>query len=134
GAQYTLACYFDRAIRFAGDDGVVRLIYGTYLSRAGNQQDARKQLEMGLTLEPNNANIHYNLGLLYFDLKDYPKARLHAQRAYELGFTLPGLKRKLEDARQWEAPAGGPSSAAGEVPPAAPNAWQWARATPGDVQ
>jgi len=120
GAKYTVACYFDRAIRFAGDDGVVRLIYGTYLSRAGKLQDARQQLELGLTLEPANANIHYNLGLLYFDLKDYPKARLHAQRAYELGFQLPGLKRKLEEARQWEAPGGGPSSASGEVRPAAP--------------
>jgi tetratricopeptide (TPR) repeat protein len=106
GAKYTLVCYFDRAARFAGNDGVVRLIYGTYLSRAGKKQEALQQLELAESLEPNNANIHYNLGLLYVDLKDYSKARLHAQRAYELGFTLPGLKRKLEELGQWRPPAG----------------------------
>jgi len=79
----------------------VRLIYGTYLSRAGKLQDARQQLELGLTLEPANANIHYNLGLVYLDLKDYPKAREHAQRAYDLGFSLTGLRKRLEAAGQW---------------------------------
>jgi len=123
GANYTLACYFDRAIRFAGNDGVVRLIYGTYLSRAGKQKDAMQQLDVALSLDPNNANAHYNLGLLYFEGKDYPKARLHAQRAYELGFTLPGLKRMLEDVKQWEPPAAGSGSkggAAGDSRPAVP--------------
>lgn len=123
GANYTLACYFDRAIRFAGDDGVVRLIYGTYLSRAGKKKDAMQQLEVALSLDPNNANVHYNLGLLYFEGKDFPQARLHAQRAYELGFALPGLKRMLENAGQWEPPAAGSrpqGSAAGDARPAVP--------------
>jgi tetratricopeptide (TPR) repeat protein len=110
GAKYTVPCYFDRAIRFAGNDGVVRLIFGTYLSRVGKRPEALRQLEVAESLDPNNANVHYNLGLLYFDMKDYPKARLNAQRAYELGFTLPGLRRKLEEAGQWEPTAGGRSS------------------------
>lgn len=123
GANYTLACYFDRAIRFAGNDGMVRLIYGTFLSRAGKKKDALQQLELAASLDPNSANTHYNLGLLYFDIKDYPKARLSAQRAYELGFALPGLKRMLEGVGQWESPAGAPGSqgrAAGETRSAAP--------------
>ncbi len=123
GANYTIACYFERAIRFAGNDGVVRLIYGTNLSRAGKKKEALQQLELALSLDPNSANTHYNLGLLYFELKDYPKARLNAERAYELGFTLPGLKRMLEDAGQWRPPAGAPGSsgkAAEEVRSAAP--------------
>ena len=39
GAKYTLPCYFDRAIRFAGDDPTVRLVYGTYLARVGKGQE-----------------------------------------------------------------------------------------------
>ena len=123
GAKYTLACYFDRAIRFAGNDGVVRLIYGTHLSRAGKKTEALQQLELALSLDPNSANIHYNLGLLYFDLKDYPKARHNAQRAYELGFALPGLKRMLEGVGQWEpsaGPTGRQGTAAGDARSAAP--------------
>ncbi len=119
GAKYTVPCYFDRAIRFAGDDPVVRLIYGTYLSRSDKKQEAIKQLELALALEEANANAHYNLGLVYFDLKDYPKARLHAQRAYELGFTLPGLRKMLVNAGQWE-PGGDASKAPGKTQKATP--------------
>lgn len=110
GANYTLNCYFDRAVRFAPDDAVVRLIYGTYLSRTGKRQEALQQLDVALSLDQDNANVHYNLGLIYVDMKNFAKARIHARRAYELGFTLPGLKKRLEDAGQWEAP--GPATAA----------------------
>jgi tetratricopeptide (TPR) repeat protein len=101
GAHYTITCYFDRGTRFAPDDAVVRLIYGTYLSRLNKRSEAMEQLSLALKLDPDNANIHYNLGLIYLDVKDYPNARLHAQRAYELGFALPGLKKRLEEAGQW---------------------------------
>jgi tetratricopeptide (TPR) repeat protein len=39
--------------------------------------------------------IHYFLGLVLVDLKDYERAREHAARAYELGYPLPGLRDKL---------------------------------------
>lgn len=115
GAKYTLACYFDRALRFADNDPTVRLVYGTYLTRVGRQKDAIQQLQVALKLDEGNANIHYNLGLVYLDLKDYPKAREHAQRAYALGFALPGLRKRLEEAGQWmpaQAATGGGQVAA----------------------
>lgn len=101
GAKYPVPCYFERAIRFANDDPMVRLVYGTYLARVGKRKMAVEQLESALRLDQDNANVHYNLGLVYLDLKDYPKAREHAQRAYELGFSLPGLRKRLEAAGQW---------------------------------
>jgi tetratricopeptide (TPR) repeat protein len=101
GAKYPIPCYFDRAIRFANDDPIVRLIYGTYLARHGKRNEAVNQLEVAAKLDANNANIHYNLGLIYLDLKDYPKARENAKRAYDLGFSLPGLRKRLEAAGQW---------------------------------
>ena len=104
GADFTIACYFDRAIRFAPDDGTVYLLYGIYLSRSGNKQEALKQLKSAESYTKDDANVQYNLGLAYLDIKDYPNALLHAQRAYELGFALPGLKKQLQDAGQWKDP------------------------------
>jgi len=101
GAKYPIPCYFDRAIRFAEDDAMVRLVYGTYLARVGKQKEAVDQLELAQKLDEGNANIHYNLGLIYLDLKDYAKAREQAQRAYALGFALTGLRKRLEAAGQW---------------------------------
>jgi len=105
GAYYTVSCYFDRAVRFAADDGTVRMIHGIYLSKVGKKQDALKRFEEARSLSRENANIHYNLGLLYFDLKDYDNALVNAQKAYQLGFELPGLKNKLVGAGRWREPA-----------------------------
>ena len=119
GAHYTISCYFDRAIRFAPDDGTVFLLEGIYLSRAGKKQDALTALQKAESLQKDDANVQYNLGLVYFDLKDYPNARLHARRAYELGFSLPGLRKSLEDAKQWEGPVPAQTTTQDDAVPAA---------------
>lgn len=105
GAHFTVDCYFDRALRFAPDDGIVREIYGVYLSRTDRKREAVRVLEDALQYEKDNANLHYNLGLVYADLKDYPNALKHAQLAYRLGASLPGLRNKLEAAGQWRESA-----------------------------
>lgn len=43
----------------------------------------------------SSAEVHYFLGLVLVDKKDYEKARLHAEKAYQLGYPLPGLRNKL---------------------------------------
>jgi Tfp pilus assembly protein PilF len=101
GTNYSVECYFDRAIRFAPDDPSVRLLYGTFLLKNGKREAAVEQLKLAEQHAGANGNVCYNLGLAYFDLKDYAKARDYAKRAYELGFTLPGLKRKLQSVGQW---------------------------------
>ena len=53
-------------------------------------------------LSPEDYNTHYNLGLLYFDKKNFAKSKEHAKIAYDQGFPLPGLKNKLTKAGQWE--------------------------------
>ena len=102
GATYTVDCYFDRAIRFAPNDGMVRMIYGLHLAKSGNNKAALDQLEIAQKLDSDNANLHYNLGLLFFDLKDYDSALVHAKKAYALGFTLPGLRQKLQSVNKWQ--------------------------------
>lgn len=113
GSNYTISCWFDRAERFAPDDGVVKMLLGTDLLNRGNRQGAVEKLEKALELAGDNANIHYNLGLAYVDLKEYDKALASAHKAYQLGFQLPGLRRKLEKAGKWRDPP--PNAAATDM-------------------
>lgn len=102
GARYSIECYFDRAIRFRPDDATVRSVFGGYLLSLGQEERALEQLKEAARLAQDNATIHYNLGLLYLKMKDFPHAREAAQRAYQLGFPLPGLRNKLQAAGQWQ--------------------------------
>jgi Tfp pilus assembly protein PilF len=103
-ANYTIDCYYDRAVRFRPDDGTVRVLYGSFLARNGKPQEAIAQLQEAEQLLGDNANLRYNMGLVYLDLKDYDKALSHAHRAYQLGFNLPGLRRRLQAAGKWQEP------------------------------
>ena len=63
---------------------------------------ARETLEKGLiAVEDNGIEIHYNLGLICLELKDTECAQSHARVAYEKGYPLPGLKRKLAERGLW---------------------------------
>lgn len=101
GAQYPVTCYFERAIGFVPDDYGVHVLYGLHLARSGNAAEARRHLEIATAKAPDNADVQYNAGLVYFELKDFDKSLEHARRAYELGFALPGLRRKLEAQGKW---------------------------------
>jgi len=102
GARYVVECYFDRALRYRPNDARVRSLFGSYLLALGQADAALEQLEQAAVLEPENPTSHYNLGLLYLKKKEYDKARASAEKAYSLGFPLPGLKNKLIEAGQWK--------------------------------
>jgi tetratricopeptide (TPR) repeat protein len=100
---YSVECYFDRAMRFKPSDVMVRTIYGNYLQRLGGRQDdALEQYQVAVRLQPENATVNYNLGLIYLKEKDYEQAIVHAKKAYELGFPLPGLRNKLMKTGKWD--------------------------------
>jgi len=100
-------CYFQHAMQFNPKDGVVRMIYGVYLSRLGKYTQALQRYEEALQLMPDSAETHYNMGLLYFDIKQYDKSLAHASKAYELGYQLPGLRNRLERIGIWNQQAEG---------------------------
>lgn len=119
GSRYTVDCWFERAMRFRHDDGTVRMIYGIYLFQTNKKADALKMLESAEELGESSANFHYNMGLLYADFERYDDARRHAHRAYALGFSLPGLRNRLQRAGQWREPEPVPAPQAPvEAPPA----------------
>jgi tetratricopeptide (TPR) repeat protein len=104
GMSWTIDCYFDRAMRWAPDDAFPPLLFGLHLLRTGRHDDARVQLERAEALgkELQDANLYYNLGLGYLDLKDHDKALHFAKRAYAAGFPLLGLRQRLEKEGAWK--------------------------------
>jgi Flp pilus assembly protein TadD len=98
----TAECYFDRALRFTPNDGMVHMIKGIYFMKAKRPSDAREPLTTATRLMPDSSEAIYNLGLLHFELKEYDAARECAVKAYALGYPLPGLRRRLEKLGLWE--------------------------------
>jgi len=54
------------------------------LKKAGQSEEAVKYLEQSLSMNPDNIECLYNLGIVYRDLNNYPKAMDIFQRAYKV--------------------------------------------------
>jgi tetratricopeptide (TPR) repeat protein len=100
--NYSVACWFDRAIAFRPDDVQVRILWAVELIRSKQVQAALVQTEAAESLAKGNPAVHYNVGLLYFQLSEYDKSLSNAKIAYEQGFNLPGLREKLTKAGKWK--------------------------------
>lgn len=103
GARYSVSCWFQRGEAYRPDDAMVKVLHGIFLLRSGNKVEAVEKLQEAESLDENDANIHYNLGLAYFDVGQYEKSLQSAHRAYAAGFPLPGLREKLKRAGKWRA-------------------------------
>ena len=102
-AHYSVECFFDRAMRFRPGDGIVRMLYANYLLKLkGRAEEALEQYQEAVRIQPEHANINYNIGLLYLKIKNYEQSVVHAKKAYKLGFPLPGLRNKLKRAGKWD--------------------------------
>jgi tetratricopeptide (TPR) repeat protein len=101
-SKYTMDCWFDRAIEWRPEDGMVRMIFGNYLSATKHYKEALPQYQKAESLLKNNANLWYNMGLLYFNTQQYDKSLEYAKKAYGNGFPLPGLKNMLAKAGKWQ--------------------------------
>ena len=102
GSKQTVECWFERAIEWRPEDGIVRMVFGTYLSHVKRYKEALPQYLKAEALLKSNTNLYYNMGLLYFNIKDYGKSLEYAKKAYAGGFPLPGLRDMLKKAGKWE--------------------------------
>lgn len=118
--EYSVECWFERAERFQPNDSVAKGLYGVYLVRDGRAKEGAAKLEQALAEGGEDANVRYNLGLAYVELKRYDEALDSAHRAYALGFPLPGLRDKLKRAGKWREPVAGSPAAAQAAQGAAP--------------
>jgi len=97
--------YFKNAIARYPEHDETYVIYGVFLHKLGKVDAAIAQYRKALEINPNSVLGHYNLGLAYVDTKAYAEANVQAQKAYQLGITLPGLRRQLEAAGAWNPAA-----------------------------
>ena len=112
-------CYFDRAMRFAPNDIVVRMIYASLLVRTARGPEALKQVDYVAQSAKDNPYTHYNMGLLYLEMKQYGKALEHAHAAMQLGLPRTELRDALKKAGKWTEPqAAAPGEAASASSPA----------------
>ena len=111
-ANYTVDCYFERAVRFQPDDIVVKLIYVQHLIKTNRRDEALRWLANAADLAKDNPFSHYNIGLLYLEAKDLDKALLHALQSRELGNPRTDLLERIQ--------AAGKPAAATSAPPARP--------------
>jgi tetratricopeptide (TPR) repeat protein len=99
----TPECYFNRAFRYRPNDPTLVMLFGLYYHQIKDLQSAVVQYRKAEAMDPESSEIQYNMGLVYFDLKDYELSARHARKAYELGYPLAGLKKKLKAVGKWPA-------------------------------
>ena len=116
--DYTVDCYFQRALRFRPDDLIVRMLFADYLSKIKRSDDASLQLDYVRGAAPDNPLTQYNVGLLYFQIGRYKDALAQAHLAMSMGMPRTDLKEKLQAKNLWTDPATGQSGAAGAAPAA----------------
>ncbi len=104
GARFTVDCYFRRAVAWRHDDNIVHMLYARYLAKAKRIDEAEQQLGIAASQAGDNPMTHNNLGLIYFDMKNYGQALIHAHKAYALGLGMPNLRQQLQSVGKWEEP------------------------------
>lgn len=114
GSNFTVDCWFERALQFRDSDSTVRMLYGIHLLRTNRTKLALDHLKAASELNGDDAGVSYNLGLAYFEMKDYARSLQYAHQAYNQGFPLPGLKNKLIRAGKWTDPVPRSAPAVGD--------------------
>lgn len=101
---FTVDCFFYRGIRFKPDDHIVRMLYAQYLGKVGRKEEAAKNLEVALQYAADNPMTHYNIGLVYFDLRMFDQALVRAHAAKAMGYLRPELEEMLRKQGAWRDP------------------------------
>ena len=102
GVKANVDCYFQSAMKFQEDDSYVYLVYGIHLAKKGRVEEALKQFDKAKALGDDSANLHYNLGLAFYQAKRFDDALESAHKAYAAGFPLMGLKNLLVRSGKWK--------------------------------
>jgi predicted Zn-dependent protease len=105
--------YFEKAVAINPRVATTYVLKGIYQLKFDRPKQAVESFRTALEIDPKSTNGHYNLGLAYFDLKEYTLSNAQAQAAYALGAPFSGLREKLQAVGRWD-----PSARAGAVAPA----------------
>lgn len=102
--EYSIECFFDRAVRYQPNDGIVRMIYAKYLGNLGRTIEAKQQLGYAINSADENPLTHHNIGLVFIELGDHDAALVQAHRARKLGFENSRLENVLKSQNKWKEP------------------------------
>lgn len=111
-AQYTIECYYDRALRFKANDHIVRLLYVNFLVKRKQPDEALRHLDYVADTTQDNPFAQFNAGMLYMDMALYDKALVQAHRVIAMGFERRELRDRLAAAGRWVEPPAAAASAA----------------------
>lgn len=100
----TLNCYFQRALQIAPHDAAIYLVMAINQHKLKRFEQAKNYYLKAISLKPDAAEAHYNLGLLFVSTGELEQALQHAHSAYNLGYPLPGLKEQLRNRGVWREP------------------------------
>ena len=102
--------WFEKAIKRNPNVSQTYHLYGIHLHRKKQLKEAVQAYRRAIELAPKSMYAHYDLGLAYADLQQYDLANQHAQKSYQLGAYMPGLRNKLEKVGKWDPTVTGPPS------------------------
>lgn len=89
-------------VRQKPDLGDGYAVLGNYLYKDGKLDEARDVLQTGIEKVPKpSSEMHYFLGMILLKKGSFDAAREQAQKAYALGYPLPGLRNRLKAAGHW---------------------------------
>lgn len=94
--------YFERALKFRPKDAMVHYLFAMHKHLTNRKNEALNLYNKAISLKLDTPELHYNLGLLYLDLGDYPHAIEQAQIACIKKYPLKGLINKLRKHKQWD--------------------------------
>ena len=99
-----IECYFAHAQRYFANDTAVYALEGYYYTKLRQFRLGEQAYLAALAVDSDSIEVHYNLGLLYFEAADFESSLKHAHIAYGGGYPLPGLRKKLQQADRWREP------------------------------
>lgn len=114
GTKFTVECYFLRAVVWRPNDRIARMLFAQFLIHKSRFDEAAEQLVAAARLASDNPFTQYNVGLLYFEMKNYPMALEQAQKALALGLDRSELRDKLKGVNAWQDASPEPKAAAPE--------------------
>ena len=109
----------DRAVAVNPAAPLTFVIEGMHQHRMHQYGRAIQSYQHALDLDPSLMNAHYNLALTYVETRQFDLANEHAQQAYALGATLPGLRNMLQASGHWAPGANVAPQGAASTPPSA---------------
>lgn len=101
--NYPAECYLQRAIKFSPNDPIPYMLHGMLMHQMKQYDAALKSYRQANRLRPDDLVTEYNMGLTLVELKMFGEAQRVADKVYAADFPLPGLQRKLAEAKKQKA-------------------------------